>query len=164
MLKLHNLISKVILAIIDWVYPIFKKMMPLKTFRYAACGGVNTILDISLFFVAYNYILKKQIIHLGWLTISPHIASFILSFCITFPIGYYLSRYVVFQETTEPKRKQLMKYFIVVLGCILLNYGFLKLFVDLFGWYPTMAKIVTTFFVVIFSYSSQKNFTFKRAV
>ena len=161
MLKLHDFISKVILEIIDWFYPIFKKMMPLKTFRYAACGGVNTILDIGLFFVAYNYILQKQIIHIGWLSISPHIASFMISFCITFPIGFYLSRYVVFQETTVTKRKQLMKYFIVVLGCIILNYVFLKLFVDQLGWYPTMAKIATTFFVVIFSYTSQKNFTFK---
>ena len=146
---------------IDWFYPLFKKMMPLKTFRYAACGGANTILDISLFFLAYNYILDRQIIDLGFISISPHIASFIISFCITFPIGFYLSRYVVFQETTVTKRKQLMKYFIVVLGCVLLNYGFLKLFVDYFGWFPTMAKIVTTFFVVIFSYTSQKNFTFK---
>ncbi len=161
MLKLHDFISKVILAMIDGVYPVFKKMMPLQTFRYAACGGANTILDITLFFISYNFILQKQFIHLGWLTISPHIASFIISFCITFPIGFYLSRYVVFQETTVTKRKQLMKYFIVVLGCVLLNYGFLKFFVDYLGWYPTMAKIVTTFFVVIFSYTSQKNFTFK---
>jgi len=161
MLKLHDFISKVILEMIDCFYPIFKKMMPLKTFRYAACGGANTILDISLFFLAYNYILDKQLIDTGFISISPHIASFMISFCITFPIGFYLSRYVVFQETTVTKRKQLMKYFIVVLGCVLLNYGFLKLFVDYFGWFPTMAKIVTTFFVVIFSYTSQKNFTFK---
>jgi len=161
MLKLHDFISKVILAIIDGVYPVFKKMMPMQTFRYAACGGANTILDITLFFISYNFILQKQFIHLGWLTISPHIASFIISFCITFPIGFYLSRYVVFQETTVTKKKQLFKYFIVVLGCVLLNYGFLKFFVDYLGWYPTMAKIVTTFFVVIFSYTSQKNFTFK---
>jgi len=135
--------------------------MPLKTFRYAACGGANTVLDISLFFLAYTNILDRQIIDLGFISISPHIASFIISFCITFPIGFYLSRYVVFQETTVTKRKQLMKYFVVVLGCVLLNYGFLKLFVDYFGWFPTMAKIATTFFVVIFSYTSQKNFTFK---
>ena len=112
MLKLHDFISKVILEIIDWFYPIFKKMMPLKTFRYAACGGANTVLDISLFFLAYNYILDRQIIDLGFISISPHIASFIISFCITFPIGFYLSRYVVFQETTVTKRKQLMKYFV----------------------------------------------------
>ena len=161
MLKLHEIISQIILKLIDWGYPVFQNLMSLKTFRYAACGGANTVLDILLFFVSYNYILHKEIIHVSSLSISPHIASFIISFCITFPIGFYLSRYVVFQETTVPKRKQLMKYFFVVFGCIILNYIFLKLFVEYFGWYPTLAKIVTTFFVVIFSYTSQKNFTFK---
>ena len=161
MLKLHEIIRQIILKLIDWVYPVFQKLMSLKTFRYAACGGANTVLDILLFFVSYNYILHKEIFHVSSLSISPHIASFIISFCITFPIGFYLSRYVVFQETTVPKRKQLVKYFFVVFGCIILNYIFLKLFVDYFGWYPTIAKIITTFFVVIFSYTSQKNFTFK---
>lgn len=161
MLKLHDFISKSILDAIDWFYPLFKKMMPLQTFRYAACGGTNTLLDITLFFICYNYIVDKQIIHLGWVSISPHIASFIFSFCITFPLGFYLSRYVVFQQITVTKSKQILKYFIVVFGCIILNYVFLKLFVDHWGWYPTLAKVVTTFFVVIFSYTSQKNFTFK---
>ncbi len=163
MLKLHEIIRQFILSLIDWVYPVFQKIMPLKTFRYAACGGANTFLDILLFFISYNYILHKEIIEIVGLSISPHIASFIISFCVTFPIGFYLSRYVVFQETNVPKATQLMKYFFVVFGCIILNYIFLKLFVDYFGWFPTLAKIVTTFFVVIFSYTSQKNFTFKTA-
>ncbi len=161
MLKLHDFISKFILDLIDWVYPIFRRVMPIHTFRYAACGGGNTVLDILGFFLAYNYIFHREAIHIGSLIISPHIASFMVSFCVTFPIGFYLSRYVVFQETSVNKAKQLFKYFFVVLGCILLNYVFLKLFVDYFGWYATPAKIVTTFFVVIFSYTSQKNYTFK---
>jgi putative flippase GtrA len=161
MLKLHNFISKLILDLIDWVYPLFKKFMPLQTFRYAACGGGNTILDILGFFLSYNFLFHKQPIHFSWLTISPHIASFMVSFCVTFPIGFYLSRYVVFQETSVKKTEQLLKYFFVVLGCIFLNYGFLKFFVDYLGWYPTPAKVATTFFVVIFSYTTQKNFTFK---
>ena len=161
MLKLHEIISNIILKLIDWVYPVFQKVMPLKTFRYAACGGGNTLLDILLFFVSYNYILHKQVLHILGMSISPHIASFIISFCITFPIGFYLSRYVVFQETTVSKRTQLLKYFFVVFGCIILNYIFLKLFVEYCGWYPTLSKIVTTLFVVIFSYTTQKNFTFK---
>lgn len=135
--------------------------MPLQTFRYAACGGFNTVLDISLFFICYNFILLKQPVHLSYLTIGPHIASFLMSFLITFPIGFYLSRYVVFQETSVRKTEQLGKYFMVVLICLVLNYLFLKIFVDLFGWYPTPSKIITTFFVVAFSYFSQKNFTFK---
>lgn len=161
MRKLHENIRSLILSVVDFFYPFFRKLMPLQTFRYAACGGFNTVLDISLFFVSYNFILVKQPVHLGFLTIGPHIAAFLIGFMVTFPIGFYLSRYVVFQETSVRKAKQLAKYFTVVFGCLLLNYAFLKLFVDLFGWYPTPSKILTTVFVVAFSYVSQKNFTFR---
>jgi putative flippase GtrA len=161
MQKLHKYISHFILSVVDWFYPMFQKLMPKQTYRYAACGGFNTVLDIGLFFIAYNYILVKSAVQLGNIVISGHIASFMMSFIITFPMGFYLSRYVVFQETSVKKREQLGKYFLVVFGCILLNYIFLKIFVDSFGWYPTPSKILTTVFVVMFSYFSQKNFTFK---
>ena len=161
MQKLHENIRSLILSVVDFFYPFFRKFMPLQTFRYAACGGFNTVLDISLFFVSYNFILEKHPFQLGFLNIGPHIAAFLIGFVVTFPIGFYMSRYVVFQETSVSKAKQLGKYFTVVFGCLILNYTFLKLFVDLFGWYPTPSKIVTTFFVVAFSYVSQKNFTFR---
>ena len=163
MRKLHDHIGGFILGMVDLFYPFFRRLMPLQTFRYAACGGFNTLLDITLFFVSYNFVLKKQPIHAGFLTVGPHIAAFLISFCVTFPIGFYLSRYVVFQETSVAKREQLGKYFMVVLGCLFLNYGFLKLFVDVCKWYPTPSKLLTTVFVVAFSYVSQKNYTFKSA-
>lgn len=153
--------SNLILKTVDLFYPVFRRFMPLQTYRYAACGGFNTVLDICLFFVSYNFILVKQPLELGFITIGAHIASFLMSFLVTFPIGFYLSRYVVFQETSVAKREQLGKYFMVVMGCLILNYLFLKIFVDVLGWYPTPSKIATTFFVVAFSYFSQKNFTFK---
>lgn len=161
MQKLHKYISHFILSVVDWFYPMFQKLIPKQTYRYAACGGFNTVLDIGLFFIAYNYILDKSTVQLGNIIVSGHIASFMLSFIVTFPTGFYLSRYVVFQETSVTKREQLGKYFLVVFGCILLNYIFLKIFVDSFGWYPTPSKMLTTVFVVMFSYFSQKNFTFK---
>lgn len=153
--------SNLILRTVDLFYPVFRRFMPLQTYRYAACGGFNTALDICLFFISYNFILVKQPLELGFITIGAHIASFLMSFLVTFPIGFYLSRYVVFQETSVAKREQLGKYFMVVMGCLILNYLFLKIFVDVMGWYPTPSKIATTFFVVAFSYFSQKNFTFK---
>ena len=60
MIKLHENIRSLILRVVDLFYPIFKNIMPLQTFRYAACGGFNTVLDISLFFVSYNFILHRQ--------------------------------------------------------------------------------------------------------
>ncbi|MFT3845513.1 MAG: GtrA family protein [Lacibacter sp.] len=146
---------------IDWFYPPFKKLIPKQTFRYAACGGGNTLLDILLFYISYNFILHRQMLETPVMTLSPHIAAFLMSFCITFPIGFFLSRYVVFEGRDVRKREQLPKYMAVVAGSILLNYFFLKVFIETFGMYATPAKILTTFFVVAFSYYSQKHFTFK---
>ncbi len=160
MQRLHNNTRAFILSLIDLFYPLFKRFMPLQTFRYAACGGFNTSIDISLFFISYNYIFKKESIVFSHFALSPHIAAFLVGFMFSFPSGFYLSRYVVFQETSVKKSEQLIKYFSVVFICLMLNYGFLKLFVDSFGWYPTPSKILTTVFVVAFSYVAQKNFTF----
>jgi putative flippase GtrA len=156
-----NTIVSFIHSFLDWFYPPFKKLMPKQTFRYAACGGGNTVLDILLFFISYRFILQKEYVQTPWITLSPHIAAFMMSFVVTFPIGFFLSRYVVFEGSAVRKREQLPKYMIVVLGAILLNYFFLKVFIETFGMYATLSKIITTFFVVAFSYFSQKYFTFK---
>lgn len=138
--------------------------MPLQTFRYAACGGSNTTLDILIFFISYNFIFDKQVVHAGPIAISPHIAAFLLAFFITFPVGFYLSRYVVFTESNLRGRTQLTRYLLLVLACIALNYMFLKLFVEQFHIYPTISKILTTVVVVAFSYLTQKHYTFKTRV
>jgi putative flippase GtrA len=155
--------KKLIIAIIDFFYPPFRRLMPLQTFRYIACGGGNTILDILIYFISYNFILDKQIVHTPVGAVSPYIAAFIIAFMISFPTGFYLNRNVVFTGSTLRGRIQLARYFLLVIACIALNYIFIKLFVEKFGIYPTVAKLMTTVIVVTFSYLTQKKFTFKVA-
>ena len=153
--------KKEIISFIDFFYPPFRKIIPLQTFRYAACGGANTLLDILVFFISYNYILHKEILHLGFISFKPYIAAFIISFLISFPTGFMLMRYVVFPGSVLHGRVQLFRYFLLVLICIILNYIFIRLFVEQFHLYPTIAKIFTTAIIISFSYLTQKNFTFK---
>jgi putative flippase GtrA len=155
------MLKKTIISFIDFFYPPFSRLMPLQTFRYAACGGANTLLDIFVFFISYNYILDKQNLDLGFFVFKPHIAAFIMAFCVSFPVGFMLMRKVVFSESTLHGRVQLFRYFVLVVVCIALNYIFLKLFVEQFHIYPTIAKIFTTLIVVAFSYLTQKKYTFK---
>ncbi|MGZ5255074.1 MAG: GtrA family protein [Flavitalea sp.] len=154
---MKNLIN----SVLDFFYPYFSRFMPKQTFRYAACGGGNTVLDILIYFISYNYILDKQIIHTPIGAVSPHIMAFLISFLISFPIGYLLNRFIVFPGSTLKGRIQLFRYFVLVLVCIILNYVFIKLFVEQFGIYPTVAKMLTTVIVISFSYLTQKHFTFK---
>ena len=135
--------------------------MPINTFRYAACGGANVALDISLFFVLYNFVFKKQVVQLGFIAFQPHIAAFLFSFLITFPVGFLLSKYVVWTDSNIKGHVQLFRYFLIVLMNVLLNYIFIKLFVEYLHVYPTIAKLITTVIVIIFSYLSQKHYTFK---
>ena len=150
-----------ILAIIDFFYPPFRKLMPIQTFRYAACGGGNTLLDIFLYFISYNFVLQKQVVFTPAGPISPHIAAFLMSFAISFPTGYLLNRYIVFPGSILRGRVQLFRYFLLVVLCVFLNYIFIKLFVEHLHLYPTVSKMLTTVIVVSFSYLTQKNFTFK---
>jgi putative flippase GtrA len=161
MKRIHLLIKTSILFLIDAIYPFFKNIFSLQTFRYAACGGVNTVLDICLFSFNYNVVFKKQAVMLGFITLSPHIAALILAFGITLPTGFYLNRYVVFQQSGLRRRSQLLRYFVVIVICVVLNFIFLKLFVDYLGWYPTPSKILTTLITIIFSYVSQTFYFFK---
>lgn len=162
MRKVHDHTRNTILGIIDVFYPLFSRIMPLQTFRYAACGGGNTLLDILLYSLSYNFLFQKQVVHVtGGVAISAYIAAFLVSFTVTFPIGFYLSRYVVWQETSTRKRIQLFRYFLVVMACLVLNYVFLKLFIESFGWFPTPSKIATSVIVVAFSYVSQRHFSFR---
>lgn len=135
--------------------------MPLQTFRYLACGGGNTMLDIFLYFICYNFILQKQMVHLPFVEMTPHIAALFMSLAVTFPSGFLLSKYIVFSESNLRGRIQLIRYFLLVGVCIILNYVFMKLFVDHLHFYPTIGKICTTAIVVCFSYLTQKKFTFK---
>lgn len=153
--------KKFITSLIDFFYPPFRKMFSIQTFRYAVCGGTNTVLDIFVFFIAYNFILHKEVLNLGFISFKPHIAAFIISFMVSFPTGFMLMRHVVFPGSVLHGRVQLFRYFILVLICVLLNYFFIRLFVERFHIFPTIAKIFTTAIVVSFSYLTQKNFTFK---
>lgn len=156
-------IRDLIIRIIDWFYFPFFHFIPKEVFRYAVTGGLNTIFDLTLYFIIYRYVLDKQLVDLGFVAISPHIAAFLIVFPITFLSGFILAKYVTFSASELKGRIQLFRYGLTVFGAILLNYIFLKLFVEYFGWYATFSKGVTTVIVVIYSYVAQRYFSFKTA-
>jgi putative flippase GtrA len=161
MKHIHHKIKNAIFSVLDIFYPLFKRFMPLQTYHYAACGGVNTLLSLSVYFVSYNYILHKQVLDLGFIAFKPHIAALFMSFVVSLPVGFYLSMYVIFQGSYLKRRVQFFRYFIVIIFCMLIDYIGLKILVEYLGWYPTIAKLVNTIFIILFNYFSQRHFSFR---
>lgn len=146
---------------LDFFYPPFKKLMPIQTFRYGACGGGNTLFGLLIYYIGYHYIFAKQIFDFVFFAFKPHIAALFLSSIITFVIGFLLNRYVVFIDSYLLGRIQLFRYFLSFTFNLIINYGMLKLLVEIFHWNAMMSQVLTTCLVIVISYVTQRHFTFR---
>ena len=161
MRKIFLLTGKFISDKIDLFYPPFRKYFSLQLFRYGVSGVANMGLDWVLYFIIYNFIIKKQLVHLGIVTLSPHIATLFITFPITLFTGFLLQKYVTFTASEMRGRQQLIRYSVVVGANLLINYIGLKLLVDVLKVFPTPSKMLITIVTTIFSFVSQKKFTFR---
>jgi putative flippase GtrA len=150
-----------IIPIIDFFYPPFKRLMDLQTFRYAACGGGNVALGFVIYSITYKYILKEENLHLGFYAFKSHVAALLIASVFNFCIGFFLMKFVVFSNSDLRGRIQLFRYLINFLFALMLNYILLKIFVERLRIHAIPAQIMTTCIVVLFSYLFQKHYTFR---
>ncbi len=150
-----------IIAFIDFFYPPFRKFMPEQTFRYAVCGGSNTVLAITIFNIFYTLVFKAQNVDFGLVVLKPHNAALFISFCSSFIVGFLLLKFVVFVDSNLKGRIQLFRYFLAYVVNLVLSYFLLKILVEYLHINAMVAQLITTVIVIAISYISQKHFTFK---
>jgi putative flippase GtrA len=135
--------------------------MGVQTFRYAASGGINTGLGFVIFYIGFKFIFREKPLDIGFYALEAHSAALILSFCICFPFGFFLMKYVVFSDSKMKGRVQLFRYLMIYVFNLGINYVLLRLFVENLKIYPVFAQVLTTCIIILFSYVAQRNFTFK---
>lgn len=150
-----------ILPIIDFFYPPFRKFMNLQTFRYAASGGGNVVLGFLIYSLSYTYFFYEKDFDFGFYAFKGHIAALFISFCVTFPIGFFMAKYVVFSDSNMKGRIQLFRYFMVCMFNLALNYLLLKILVERLHIHAILAQVFTIVLVIITSYLAQRNYSFK---
>lgn len=160
-----NVFDTLLTRAIDAIYSVMpasiRAHFPRQVFRYGICGGGNVLFDWVLYFILYNFVIGHHNLSLPFVTLSPHIAALVFSTPVSFLSGFYLQRHISFPDSYLQRHTQLWRYFSVYLVNILLNYVFLKLFVDGLDFYPTPSKMLTTVIVTVFSFLAQKHFTFQ---
>ena len=156
-------LSALITKVIDVFYmkPL-RGFIPQQVFRYLACGAANAALDAVWYFVIYHYIVCERFIDLGCVVVSPHIASLIIVFPITFFTGFWLNRNVAFRTIDVRTLPQILRYGLSVLGSIALNYLCMKFFVEVAGVWATPSKMLTTVVCALYSYLVGRYYTFRR--
>ena len=139
----------------------FSLIMPRQTFRYAACGGGNLVLNWVLYFVVFHYVLCKRNIDLGFYVISSHIATLCIVFVVTFLTGFWLNRNVAFSGSPLKTSRQLFRYAVSVAGSFVVSYILMKIFVEVCGFYPSPSNVLTSLLCIVYSYLMSKYYTFR---
>lgn len=161
MRKVFILTGKFISDIIDFFYPPFRRYFSLQFFRYGVSGAGNMVFDWLLYSFVYNVVLQKQMLNLGLVTLSSPIAALFITFPITLFTGFLLQKYVTFTASEMRGHKQLVRYMLVVALNLVINYTGLKILNEVLGLWPLASKMIITVITTLFSYFSQKKFTFR---
>src|SRR5450432_3010112 len=152
---------KKIISFIDFFYPPVRKLMPEQTFRYAVCGGINTLLGLLIYYMGFHYIFDKENFDAGIIVFKPHNASLFLAGCFSFTFGFILNKFLVFSDSYLKGRIQLFRYFLSFILNLVINYFVLNLFIEYLHVEAFLSKIIATIIVIIISYTTQKKFTFR---
>lgn len=161
MKKFSKAILHFLISFIDFFYPPFRKFMSIQFFRYGFVGAFNLIFDWVLYFVIYQYVLDQQMLNLGFIVISSHIATFGIKFPIIMFSGFLMQKYITFSHSDLASRKQLFRYVLVVAVNLTMAYFVLKFLVEHLNIYPTPSNMIVTVISIAISYFLQKHFTFR---
>jgi putative flippase GtrA len=154
---------KLIHSFLDFFYPLFKRFFDRTTYYYAVCGASNLALSWLLFFIFFHYFFKKE----NWslplvnFTLSSYTMTAFLCFIISFSIGFTLLKYVVFTKSQLKGTIQLFRYATSAAITGFTSWILLKLLIESFHLFPSIANIVSSCIVVVISYLLQRKFSFR---
>ncbi len=103
---------------------------------------------------------------------AASVAAWVIAFAISFPLGFTLSRYIVFPESNLHGRIQFFRYALTTASFIVLTYLLIKFFDFLLvkmgltqdGTYALLHTVTYTLIniiVAVISYILQRTYTFK---
>jgi len=163
---LFNKVKNSINGFLDFFHRILFWWIPIQTYRYLACGGSNTILYTVLYHLTYfDLCHSKDVPLFGNVVIDVTIMAWIVAMSISFPLGFTLSRYVVFPESNLHGKIQLFRYAFTTVTFIVLAYLLLKAFEHFLGFvHPTVRSLMVNVIIAIISYVTQRIYTFKSVV
>lgn len=130
--------------------------------RYAMAAGIATLVDVITYYISFHFVFSKKdlILFNQGLTITAPIASLGISYSCGLIANFIITKFFVFNESNLRTRHQFVRYFIVAMAVLLLNYIAMKLLVEVMHFYPTLSRIISALGVGMLSYMSHKYYSF----
>lgn len=132
-----------------------------KLLRFFLSAGIATLIDVIIYFLIINYIIDHQRVYISEYSASAHTFSLCISYSCGVVVNFILTKYAVFSESEVAGRRQFRRFALIAFLGFFANYGLLRVFVEIFGLYPTISRIISALSLGVASYYIHKLFTFK---
>ncbi len=132
-----------------------------KVFRYFIAAGLATVVDISVYFIMFNYILKKEAVPFLGLAFQAPTISLAISYSCGLVTNFSITKFFVFHESTMKTRYQLIRFIGVALFILGLNYLLMTFLIRSLDWFPTVARTFSALSIGVLSFTLHKAFSFK---
>lgn len=130
----------------------------IKVILYLFVGGTAALVEWSLFYLLFHYLLHGLGLSITALTMLVTALAFSLSTLY----HYFLGNILVFDSGSRYGRsKELSLVFAVSVMGLLFNLLLMYIFVSLLAWHPMFSKVLTSCIVVVWNYLSRKKWIFR---
>jgi putative flippase GtrA len=142
-----------------------KKVLNLKVVRYFFTALTATGVDLSVYFIACNFIFNNSDFNLfNWVTLRASTISLCISFSCGLITNFTLTKIFVFHNSNLRTRHQLMRYTLVAISFFFLNYLMMKYLIGRFPLlevHTTIARGIAAVTIGVLSFITHKFFSFQ---
>ncbi|MFI5220062.1 MAG: GtrA family protein [Bacteroidia bacterium] len=139
-----------------------KKLFEFKLIRYGVSASAGTFVDVAMYFIAFNYIFQKSDIHIfDFLVVSAPSAALGISYTCGLFTNFIITKYYVFTESDLRGHHQLMRYILIAILVLILNYGLMTFLIKGLNWYPTPSRAFSAITIGFVSFIFHKTFSFR---
>jgi putative flippase GtrA len=132
-----------------------------KIIRFFLSAGIAMLVDVIVYFIAFNFIFIDDIVMLFGHPNKAHNVSLLISYSCGIVVNFLLTKYAVFSDSNLTSRKQFLRFSFIAFVGFFANYGLLRFFVEFCKIAPTLSRILSALSLGVASYFVHKFFTFK---
>ncbi len=137
------------------------RVLNLKVVRYFFSAASATIVDVGIYFLAFNYLFEKKDIVFSFYTFSAPTVSLMLSYSCGLLTNFFLTKSLVFKESDLKGHHQFLRFVLVAIGVLFLNYVLMKFLIRQMHWFPTIARAFSAVSIGLISFVVHKSFSFR---
>ncbi|MBS1765164.1 MAG: GtrA family protein [Bacteroidetes bacterium] len=137
------------------------RILNLKVVRYFFSAASATVVDVGIYFLAFNYLFHKEDLQFSFYTFSAPTASLALSYTCGLMTNFFLTKNLVFKESDLKGHHQFLRFVLVAIGVLFLNYILMNFLIRQMQWYPTIARAFSAVSIGVLSFIVHKTFSFR---